>query len=179
LEKPPTNLSVYEKKEKAMVSKTKMCPNGHVIPAESVKCPVCYPSSIKGTKGFDPPSGLTRLDFDLEATRAEELGKTLLEENRPFCGWLAITEGPLSGEAFHLYEGRNIIGSSSPCDIQIQGEGIQTQHLSIRFSSGKWTLTDLDTDEGTHLNGVRVSRAELKDGDTIRIGKAHLRIKTL
>jgi pSer/pThr/pTyr-binding forkhead associated (FHA) protein len=92
---------------------------------------------------------------------------------------LAITEGTLSGEAFHLYEGRNIIGSSSLCDIQIPGEGIQTQHFSLRFSSGKWTLTDFDTDDGTYLNGERVSRAELKDGDNIRVGKAHLRIKTL
>ena len=162
-----------------MVSKTKMCPSGHVIPAESIDCPVCHPSSIKGTKGSDVPSGLTRLDFDSEATRAEELGKTLLEENRPFCGWLAVTEGPLSGETFHLYEGRNIVGSSSLCDIQIEDEGIQTQHLSLRFSSGKWTLTDFDTDEGTCLNGEKISRAELKDGDTIRVGRVHLRIKTL
>lgn len=162
-----------------MVGKTKMCPSGHVIPAESVNCPVCYPSLVKGTTASDAPSSLTRLDFDSEATRAEDLAKTLLEENRPFCGWLAITEGTLSGEAFHLYEGRNTVGSSPLCEIQIPGEGIQTQHLCIRFSAGKWTLTDFDTDEGTCLNGERVSRTELKDGDTIRIGNAHLRIKTL
>jgi hypothetical protein len=179
LEKRPTNLNVYEKKEKAMVSKTKMCPSGHVIPAESVTCPICHPSSIKRTEGFNAPSALTRVDFDSEATRAEELGKTLLEEARPFGGWLAITDGNLSGEAFHLYEGRNIIGSSSPCDIPIPDEGIENRHLSIRFSSGKCTLTDLDTDEGTYLNGKRIYRAELKDGDHIRIGKANLRIKIL
>jgi len=162
-----------------MVSKTKMCPSGHVIPAESVTCPICHPGLIKGTEGLNAPSALTRIDFDLEATRAEELDKTLLEEDKPFCGWLAITDGNLSGETFHLYEGRNIIGSSSPCDIQIPDEGIENQHLSIRFSSGKCTLTDHDTDGGTYLNGKRIYRAELKDGDHIRIGKANLRIKIL
>ncbi len=167
------------KKEKAMASKTKMCPSGHVIPAEAVICPICHPGSIRGAEGMDAPSALTRVDFDSEATRVEDLGKTLLEEDRPFCGWLAITDGNLSGEAFHLYEGRNIIGSSSPCDIQIPDEGIQNQHFSIRFSSGHWTLTDLDSDAGTFLNGKQIHRAELKDGDKIKIAKAGFRIKIL
>lgn len=167
------------KKEKAMASKTKMCPSGHVIPAEAVICPICHPGSIRGAEGMDAPSALTRVDFDSEATRVEDLGKTLLEEDRPFCGWLAIMDGNLSGEAFHLYEGRNIIGSSSPCDIQIPDEGIQNQHFSIRFSSGHWTLTDLDSDAGTFLNGKQIHRAELKDGDKIKIAKAGFRIKIL
>ena len=162
-----------------MASKTKMCPSGHVIPAEAVICPICHPSSVREIEGMDASSALTRVDFDSEATRVEDLGKTLLEEDRPFCGWLAITGGNLSGEAFHLYEGRNIIGSSAPCDIQIPDEGVQNQHLSIRFSSGHWTLTDLDSDRGTFLNGKRIHRAELKDGDKIKIGKAGLCIKTL
>jgi len=92
---------------------------------------------------------------------------------------LAIRNGNLSGEAFHLYEGKNIVGSSSPCNIQIPDEEIQDQHLSIRFSSGKWMITDLDSDEGTFLNGKRIHRTELKDGDKIKIGKAALHLKIL
>ncbi len=160
-----------------------MCPSGHVIPAEFISCPICQPVSTKGIGEFESLSARTRVDVDLEATRVEELSTTLLDEKRvkegPFCGWLAITEGTLSGETFYLYEGRNIVGSSSLCDIQLLDEGIQPQHLSLRFSSGKWTLTDLDTDEGTYLNGKRIYRIELKDGDHIRIGKANLRIKIL
>jgi hypothetical protein len=167
------------KKERAMASKTKMCPSGHVIPAGAVSCPICYPSSARGTGSLDGLSIQTRVDFDSEATRVEDLGKTLLEEDRPFYGWLAIMDGNLSGEAFHLYGGRNIIGSSSLCEIRIPDEGIQNQHFSIRFSSGHWTLTDLDSDGGTFLNGKRIHRAELKDGDKIKIGKAGFCIKIL
>lgn len=166
------------KKEKAMVDKKKMCPSGHVIPAEAVICPICHPKSAIEVEGMDAPSALTRVDFDLEATRVEA-ANPLLKENRPFFGWLAVIDGNLVGEAFHLYEGRNIIGSSSPCDIQIPDEGVQNQHLSVRFSSGHWTLTDLDSDAGTFLNGKRVHRAELDDGDKIMIGKAGFHIKIL
>lgn len=128
-------------------------------------------------------NGQTRADFDLEATRVESPpipfeGKQG-EESKPFVGWLVIMEGNRRGEAFHLYEGRNFVGSSPQSDIQISGEGVQSQHLSIRISSGKWMLSDLDTDGGTFLNGKRIHRNELKDGDKINIGKVALRIKML
>lgn len=167
-----------------MGNQTRRCPNGHVIPAEFIICPICHPSSTtKGEGNFHFSSPPTRAEVDFEATRVEELPTTLWDErcikHGPLAGWLAITGGMLSGEAFRLFEGRNIIGSSSTCDIQIPDEGIETQHLSIRFSSGKWTLTDLDTDGGTSLNGKRIYRTELKDGDHIKIGKADFRIKML
>lgn len=113
-----------------------------------------------------------------------EAEPTLIEESqvlkeRPFFGWLAVIQGILQGEAFHLYEGRNRIGSSPQCDIHIPDEGVQDQHLSIRFSSSQWMLTDLDSETGTFLNGKRIYRNELKDGDKIKIGKAVLQIKLL
>ena len=121
--------------------------------------------------------------FKSMATRVET-EPTLIEESRilkerPFFGWLAVVEGMLRGEAFHLYEGRNTIGSSSQCDISLPDEGIEDRHLSIRISPGQWMLTDLDSERGTFLNGKRVYRNELKDGDKIKIGKALLQIKIL
>lgn len=125
----------------------------------------------------------TKIDFDIETTQGKlpppPCKGSESQERKPFGGWLAMIEGNLKGEAFYLYEGRNIIGSSSQCGITLLDEGVQNQHVSIRLSSGKWTLTDLDTDSGTFLNGKRVNRNELKDGDKIKIGKALLRIKML
>jgi pSer/pThr/pTyr-binding forkhead associated (FHA) protein len=90
-----------------------------------------------------------------------------------------VVEGGLQGEDFHLHEGRNIIGSSPPCEIRLQDEGVEDRHASIRFSSNQWILTDLDSENGTFLNGKRIYRHELKDGDKIIIGKSLLRVKTL
>jgi pSer/pThr/pTyr-binding forkhead associated (FHA) protein len=113
-----------------------------------------------------------------------EIEPTLVEEHetlkeRPFLGWLAIIEGLLRGEAFHLHEGRNRIGSSPLCDIRIPDEGVQDQHLSIRIFPHLWVLTDLDSETGTFLNGKKIYRNELKDGDKIKIGDVLLQIKIL
>ena len=120
----------------------------------------------------------TRADFESEATRIESL-PTLLKEEKTLMGWLAVIEGSCRGEGFRLYQGRNIVGSSSQCDIVVPDEGVQDRHLSIRCSKGKWVLTDLDSDGGTQLNGKRVYRTELSDGDKVKAGKVLFQIKML
>ena len=125
----------------------------------------------------------TRIEFESMINQTEGEA-TLIEETqvwkkRPLFGWLAVLEGILRGQAFHLYKGRNRIGSSPPCDIQITDEGVQDQHVSIRISSNQWILTDLDSESGTFLNGKRIYRNELNDGDKIKIGKALVQIKIL
>jgi len=156
----PFTSSNVSKEEK--LANQAICPNGHIIPATSVICPICH-RNLK--------------DLELPETKVA-LEPLAPSEGRPFCGWLVVLEGSLQGEDFHLHEGRNIVGSSPPCEIQLQDEGIEDRHASIRFSSNQWTLTDLDSESGTFLNGKRIYRHELKDGDKIIIGKSLLRIKT-
>jgi len=156
----PFTSSNVSKEEK--LANQAICPNGHIIPATSVICPICH-RNLK--------------DLELPETKVA-LEPLAPSEGRPFCGWLVVLEGNLQGEDFHLHEGRNIVGSSPPCEIQLQDEGIEDRHASIRFSSNQWTLTDLDSESGTFLNGKRIYRHELKDGDKIIIGKSLLRIKT-
>lgn len=147
--------------------------------SSSSETPFTNSNVYKGEKMEDK----TRVDFDSEPTRIE--GLTTLSKNEKgegrgaLAGWLAILEGDLQGEAFHLYQGRNTMGSSFDCDLKVPDEGVQGQHSSIRFSGGKWTLTDLDSDGGTFLNGKRIYRSELKDGDRVKLGKALLAVKIL
>ena len=157
---PFTSLNVSEEEKLANQA---ICPNGHIIPATSVICPICQK---------------TLKDLELAETKVQ-LEPMAPSDERPFCGWLVVLEGSLQGEDFHLHEGRNIIGSSPACEVPLQDEGIEGRHASIRFSSNQWILTDLDSESGTFLNGKRIYRQELKDGDKIIIGKSLLRVKTL
>jgi len=149
--------------EEGKLGNQAICPNGHIIPASSLVCPICR----RNLKDLELPETIV------------ELEPTAPSAVRPFYGWLVVLEGGLQGEDFHLREGRNIIGSSPPCEIQLQDEGIEDRHASIRFSSNQWILTDLDSESGTFLNGKRIYRHELKDGDKIVIGKSLLRVKML
>jgi hypothetical protein len=74
--------------------------------------------------------------------------------------------------------------SESPVDLDLalhisNKYGISRRHALLRSSSNKLFLIDLDSTNGTMVNGARVypSRAmQLSDGDTITLGKLNMTI---
>ena len=58
---------------------------------------------------------------------------------------------------------------------------ISGKHASLRYKDQKFTITDLDSTNGTYLNDRPdpIAREELKDNDTIRIGEVVLKFKRL
>jgi pSer/pThr/pTyr-binding forkhead associated (FHA) protein len=51
---------------------------------------------------------------------------------------------------------------------------VSRRHAELREEGGSWWLVDLDSTNGTELNGKRVQRAKLADGDRIRLGELEL-----
>jgi pSer/pThr/pTyr-binding forkhead associated (FHA) protein len=96
-------------------------------------------------------------------------------------GWLVAMNGQHKGEDFRLREGQNIIGSGGGLDVNLNDQAVSAKHASIRYRDGVFSLTDLDSTNGTFLNdGVEpIARAELRDNDVIRIGEVSLKFKCL
>jgi len=76
---------------------------------------------------------------------------------------------------FPLSEGETIIGSDPGCTIFIDSLAIQARHASLSLNGDTAVLRDLDTPDGTFVNGTRISAEHtLKNGDDIRVGKHNL-----
>lgn len=73
-----------------------------------------------------------------------------------------------------LRDGRNVIGRGSTADIRISDNGISREHADITTNGVLATLTDLQSTNGTMVNGNRVSRVALRHGDVIRVGRSVL-----
>lgn len=69
-----------------------------------------------------------------------------------------------------LKEATCSIGRGPDNDLAVSDRRVSKYHLRIEFSDGKYHLCDLNSTNGTFLNGVRVDREELKEEDEIRIG---------
>jgi phosphoserine phosphatase RsbU/P len=80
------------------------------------------------------------------------------------------TEGPerLSHE---LTEGETIIGRHPDCQIVVGNSQVSRRHAQITGASGTYIITDLESTNGTYVNGVRVTEYILKDADRIELGK--------
>lgn len=59
------------------------------------------------------------------------------------------------------------IGRDPSSDVVVNSSRISRQHARILFEAGQLVLVDLDSTNGTIVNGVRIKKCELRDGDTI------------
>ena len=61
------------------------------------------------------------------------------------------------------------IGRAPENDICFDFQAVSSNHASLVYRNRKWTVSDLDSRNGTYVNGEKVKEADLKIGDTVFI----------
>ncbi len=91
-------------------------------------------------------------------------------------GYLVIRDGKKWSDVFRLVPGRTVtIGRSPTNQIVIKEDQASRHHAEIFQSSGKWTVRDLKSRNGTSVGDERVSSdRELSPGDVIWIAGTQL-----
>jgi hypothetical protein len=69
---------------------------------------------------------------------------------------------------------RFVLGRSKDCDIQLADPNVSRRHAELRQEGSAYWLIDLDSTNGSQVNGRRTSRAKLDSGDVITIGSTDL-----
>ena len=69
-----------------------------------------------------------------------------------------------------------LVGRHHACDVVLSESSVSRQHARLVFRDGTWVLQDLESTNGTSVNGVRVGRCALRPGDHVVLGTAQLRI---
>lgn len=90
--------------------------------------------------------------------------------------YLVIREGSKWTDVFRLVEGESVtIGRAPTNAIVVKDERCSRNHAEIFQSQHQWTLRDLDSRNGTQVDGAPVtSDYRLEPGDIIRVGNSHL-----
>ncbi|TKJ26428.1 DUF3662 and FHA domain-containing protein [Blastococcus sp. CCUG 61487] len=83
-----------------------------------------------------------------------------------------VVDGP--GTRHELSRGRNVIGRGTEADIRLPDTGVSRKHVDVVLEGDVATAEDLGSTNGTLVNGRRISRQPLADGDVIRIGHSVL-----
>jgi FHA domain len=107
----------------------------------------------------------------------------------PFKAKLSIVRGGRKGQEFPLEDGNNLVGRWDPetgsfpevdLDADDPEAKISRKHALIRIESGKITIEDIGSLNGTYVNRQpRLSPgspAEIKSGDEVIIGKTFLKL---
>jgi membrane-bound lytic murein transglycosylase D len=64
-----------------------------------------------------------------------------------------------------------VVGRSKECDFQIMETSVSRRHLQVICDGERWRLKDLESANGTFLDGVKIEDAPLPDHATIELGK--------
>ena len=87
--------------------------------------------------------------------------------------WLLARSGALAGTRFAVPEGTIRIGRAPDNDVVIGGPDsamVSLYHAEIRGEAGDWRVRDLDSTNGTWLNGERVSEAVISAAAVLQLG---------
>lgn len=101
---------------------------------------------------------------------------------QPNQGFIAAPAAPLgyihvkrTQQKYDIYHARTTIGRAAPSDIQINDASMSRQHLSLRLQGNRAFISDLNSTNGTKINGRRITgEVELRSGATITAGQCDI-----
>jgi Nif-specific regulatory protein len=85
---------------------------------------------------------------------------------------LVARDGPLKGSVFALDDSEFSVGRNPSNRLSVSDPSLSRQHCVIAGRGGRFEIRDLDSRNGTFVNGVPVHERVLADGDEIQIGNS-------
>jgi pSer/pThr/pTyr-binding forkhead associated (FHA) protein len=94
---------------------------------------------------------------------------------RPFA--LRFISGKYQGDEFPIAPDREIVlGRSNDLDVVLVEDMVSRRHAKISYTQDALLIEDLGSTNGTFVNGEKIKRARLKEGDRVLIGTSIVRV---
>jgi len=87
---------------------------------------------------------------------------------------LVVKRGPNAGSRFPLHHPVTSAGRDPRSDIFLDEVTVSRRHAEFRLERGELHVADIDSLNGTYVNGQLIDSAVLTDGDEIQMGKFRL-----
>ena len=91
-----------------------------------------------------------------------------------------IIGGDQIGKIFHLSKQSNVIGRAEDADINLDSSTVSRKHAVISMDrENRVFIKDLNSSNGTYVNGRRITESDLNEGDIFSIGIYKLKLASL
>jgi pSer/pThr/pTyr-binding forkhead associated (FHA) protein len=91
---------------------------------------------------------------------------------------LHILSGLLEGKVIDLTEERVSVGRAMDNIIRLEDGTISHHHAVFSLEGGDYKIRDLNSTNGSRVNGLRVVESKLRNGDTLRLGSVEIRYES-
>lgn len=93
----------------------------------------------------------------------------------PVAGHLTFDPGTGESILVPVGHGATALGRSDDADVKVPSPFVSRRHAVIGVQDGEVVIADAGSAHGTWVNGTRVARAVLQDGDQIALGPVPMR----
>ncbi len=83
---------------------------------------------------------------------------------------LFVIRGNDQGARFELAEGVATVGRDGSSELQLHDTEVSRRHAQVSAANGVYTISDLDSSNGTFVNGRRIRAHRLESGDHLQMG---------
>jgi DNA-binding winged helix-turn-helix (wHTH) protein len=138
-------------------------------------------------------TSLTRLVSELrnvlgDTPRDSRIIRTVYKTGYSFCADVtclpsagvspAVIELMWRRQSLPLPDGEHIAGRDAECSLVIDANTVSRRHARITVVSGTATIEDLDSTNGTHVNGTRIAApTRLAPGSELALGSEVLQVR--
>jgi pSer/pThr/pTyr-binding forkhead associated (FHA) protein len=95
------------------------------------------------------------------------------QRGQPPSRWVGVLTpiAGLSATVIQVEQDERVVGRDRDCGAVLSDEGVSRQHARITREGDEFVLEDLDSFNGSHVDGVPVLSCVLHDGDTVQLGQ--------
>jgi DNA-binding winged helix-turn-helix (wHTH) protein len=138
-------------------------------------------------------TSLTRLVSELRAAlgdtpQGSHIVRTVYKTGYAFCAEVTSVQSAAPSfatielvwkkQSLPLADGEYLAGRDAECSLVIDAGSVSRRHARITVVAGAATIEDLDSTNGTHVNGTRISGlTPLSPGDQLSLGSEPLQVR--
>jgi DNA-binding NtrC family response regulator len=103
------------------------------------------------------------------------------EERPEIVFRLTVESGPEAGQQFTVdraSSSRVLVGQSPSCELRLTDRAVSRRHAALELDDHGLGITDLDSTNGTFVQGMRIGRITLRGGEMVCMGDTKLRVES-
>jgi adenylate cyclase len=101
-----------------------------------------------------------------------------IRDSRSFCETFTAMFGQLISitgwPTIPLEKKCLLVGRRLSCEVHLPNMTVSARHCELALTNDYWFVRDLESRNGTYVNGKRVSQSRLEAGDLIAFGKRNV-----
>jgi hypothetical protein len=149
-------------------------PASEIAAPDPVDEPEPVAESVAAPETAEEPEPVLESDTPVEALAAGAVAAAAEPaETKPPARGVLVSAG-----ISHELDGPLLtLGRSRDCDIPIDDPSVSRRHAEVHRDADGFVLVDLGSTNGTQVNGHKIDRSPLQNGDRITLGQTELRFE--